>query len=141
MITYKVTSVLDLPKITHKILALLNDNKKKVVVFYGEMGAGKTTLIKQLCKQMGVVDNIQSPTFSIVNQYVTLDFLTIYHFDFYRITNEEEALDIGIEEYFYSNEFCFIEWPEKIPHLLPENFVKITLTVQANKERLITIAF
>lgn len=138
MSTYKAIDLEALPQIAQQIIALMGN--KKIITFYGEMGAGKTTLIRQIGKQMGVLDTIQSPTFSIVNQYKTISNKTIYHFDFYRINDENEALDFGVEEYFYSNDFCFIEWAEKIPNLLPENYLKITIEVQENNKRLITIS-
>lgn len=90
----------------------------KIWCFYGEMGAGKTTLIKALCEQMGVIQNVSSPTFSLVNEYQLAGGQCIYHFDFYRINNEEEAFDIGYETYFESGSICLIEWPEKIEGIL-----------------------
>lgn len=107
----------------------------RVWVFEGDLGAGKTTLIKALCDQLNVVDNVSSPTFSIVNEYATATDDTIYHFDFYRIKNEIEALDIGVEEYFYSGDYCFIEWPSKIPSLLPDKYLKITLILVSENQR------
>ena len=104
----------------------------KVIAFYGKMGAGKTTFIKAICLKLGVVDNISSPTFSIINEYKTSESETIYHFDFYRIKNISEAFDLGYEDYFYSNSFCFIEWPEKIEDLLPENCLKVSIEEENN---------
>ena len=101
------------------------------------MGAGKTTLIKSLCVELGCNDVITSPTFSIVNEYAGPN--KIYHFDFYRLKNQNEALDIGCEEYFYSGSYCFIEWPEKIPDLLPDNYVRVTIEQQADNLRKITV--
>src|SRR6476646_6724842 len=89
---------------------------QKIVAFYGEMGAGNTTLIKAICREMGVTDNISSPTFSIVNEYRS-NKGKIYHFDFYRLKSSDEAYDLGYEDYFYSGAYCFIEWPEKIAEL------------------------
>ncbi len=103
----------------------------RVWVLRGEMGAGKTTLIKSIAKQVGVKETVQSPTFSIVNEYSATE-RKVFHFDFYRIKKEEEAMDIGVEEYFYSDNFCFIEWPEKIPSLLPDSFFEIAISVEAN---------
>lgn len=111
---------------------------EKIIAFYGEMGAGKTTFITAICKQLGVTDNISSPTFSIVNEYETASHETIYHFDFYRINSEEEALDIGYENYFYSGNRCFIEWPQKIENLMQLPHAKVTI-VNDNEERFITI--
>src|ERR1700744_4853803 len=107
---------------------------ERIFLFYGEMGAGKTTFIKSLCQVLGSTDNVSSPTFSIVNEYL-LPAGAIYHFDFYRLKNQAEALDIGCEEYFYSGNYCFIEWPEKIPDLLPEHFVKIEISINDGNER------
>ncbi len=115
--------------------ALANEN---IIAFYGEMGAGKTTLITALCKQLGVTDRVSSPTFSIVNEYQTINKETIYHFDFYRINSEEEALDLGYENYFYSGDKCFIEWPEKIENLMQLPHTKISIKVD-NEIRIITI--
>src|SRR5579862_6817718 len=105
-----------------------NAGQQKVLLFRGEMGAGKTTLIKALCKALGADENISSPTFSIVNEY-SIPKGKIYHFDFYRLKNQAEAMDMGCEEYFYSGEYCFIEWPEMIPDLLPTKYADITIEV------------
>lgn len=112
----------------------------RVFLFFGEMGMGKTTFIKALCKQLGVTDSVSSPTFSIVNEYDAGGEL-IYHFDFYRLKDEQEAFDLGYEEYFYSDNYCFVEWPEKIENLLPENAVAVYLTGNENGERSIRLAF
>ena len=111
----------------------------KTLLFYGKMGVGKTTLIKELVKQLGCDDIVSSPTFSLVNEYNSRQGETIYHFDFYRIKNETEALDIGIEEYFYSNNWCFIEWPEKVKNLLPLDAVAIHLSINDDETRSVTI--
>lgn len=97
----------------------------RVFAFYGSMGAGKTTLIKVLCHELGVTDIVQSPTFAIINEYLTPAGESIYHFDFYRIKKAEEAMDIGYEDYIYSGSYCFIEWPELIGDLLPPEVVKV----------------
>jgi tRNA threonylcarbamoyladenosine biosynthesis protein TsaE len=102
------------------------------------MGAGKTTLIKELCKQLQVTDQAASPTFSIVNEYHSPQG-NVYHFDFYRLKEEQEALDLGYEEYFFSGNYCFIEWPEKIPNLLPEEVVSVTIELGEKNERKIRI--
>jgi tRNA threonylcarbamoyladenosine biosynthesis protein TsaE len=107
--------------------AILQKNTHKVILFQGEMGAGKTTFIKALCKALGVHDAISSPTFSLVNEYETQEGETLYHFDFYRIKNQEEAFDMGAEDYFYSGDYCFIEWAEKIPDLIPDNHNNIKI--------------
>ena len=109
--------------------------KNKTILFYGEMGVGKTTLIKEICKQLEVEDTISSPTFSLVNEYKTSKNVSVYHFDFYRITNQEEALDMGIEEYLFNNDWCLIEWPQNVENLLPLESVEIHLTILENGQR------
>jgi tRNA threonylcarbamoyladenosine biosynthesis protein TsaE len=126
-----------LPEIANQIIGMADKNK--VWIFEGELGAGKTTLIKELCEQLKVVDNVNSPTFSIVNEYETTKGEAIYHFDFYRIRSEAEAADIGVDEYFYSGNYCFIEWPSKIPSLLPEEYLKITLILVSGNQRKILL--
>jgi len=111
----------------------------QIFIFEGEMGAGKTTLIKALAKELGVTKVVTSPTFSIVNEY-DANGKIIYHFDFYRIKNLQEAYDIGYEEYFYSGNICFIEWPEKIAPLLPLHFVKIEISAQNENDRILSIS-
>ncbi|MBI9036820.1 MAG: tRNA (adenosine(37)-N6)-threonylcarbamoyltransferase complex ATPase subunit type 1 TsaE [Bacteroidales bacterium] len=113
-------------------LILENFSQYRVFAFYGKMGVGKTTLIKHICKILDVEDNVVSPSFSIINEYKTLSKESVFHFDFYRIKNLVEALDIGYEDYFYSDSFCFIEWPEKIEELLPENFVYVHIDINEN---------
>ena len=107
---------------------VVENSKHKTLLFYGAMGVGKTTLIKELCKVLGIDDVTSSPTFSIVNEYVTNSNEKVYHFDFYRIEDEEEAYDIGFEDYFYDEAWCLIEWPENVQNLLPLNAVEIHLT-------------
>lgn len=101
--------------------------QERVFGFYGEMGAGKTTLIKSLCQTLGVSDTTSSPTFSIVNEYWTPSNKPIYHFDFYRIDNASEATAVGFEEYLYSGNYCFIEWTERVEEILQDDFVKVTI--------------
>ena len=125
-----------LPQIAQKVI---EDSSEKTLLFYGSMGVGKTTLIKEIVKLLGVDDVVSSPTFSLVNEYQSRNGETIYHFDFYRIHNEEEALDIGIEDYFYNNDWCFIEWPEKVKNLLPLNAVEIHLSLNNDETRNILI--
>jgi tRNA threonylcarbamoyladenosine biosynthesis protein TsaE len=128
-----VTFSLDqLEEVAQKIIA---ENPNKVILFHGEMGVGKTTLIKQLCKTLGVTDATSSPTFSLVNEYQTAKNQTVYHFDFYRLNKEEEALDMGIDDYLYSGNWCFIEWAEKIPNLIPEAHSIITIELLADGKR------
>lgn len=110
----------------------------KVFAFYGKMGAGKTTFIKAVCEELGVGDVITSPTFAIVNEYESeTQALTIYHFDFYRIKKIEEVYDMGYEDYFYGGGLCFIEWPELIEELLPEDAVKVTIAEQEDGSRVV----
>ena len=105
-----------------------NMDGHRVFVFYGKMGAGKTTFIKAICEQLGVSDVITSPTFAIVNEYTSdTTATTIHHFDFYRVKNLDEAYDMGFEDYFYGNGLCFIEWPEIVENMLPEDTVKVTI--------------
>ena len=129
-------SINDLNAVAKDILAA---TKNKTLLFYGEMGVGKTTLIKELCKELGVVDIAHSPTFSLVNEYQTSNSETVYHFDFYRIEDENEAYDIGIEDYFYSNAWCFIEWPQNIENLLPLESTEIHISILENGERSIQL--
>jgi len=124
----------ELPAIAKEVI---KSAKNKVLLFYGEMGVGKTTLIKEIVRQLGSLDTVSSPTFSLVNEYHTINGDKIYHFDFYRINTEIEALDIGVEEYFYSDCWCLTEWPEKVKNLVPLNSVMITIT--ANNDQLRTI--
>ena len=111
-----------------------------VWLFHGEMGAGKTTLIKSICARLGVKDVMSSPTFSIVNEYNAGDDEKIYHFDYYRIKNEAEAYDIGSEEYFYSGNLCFVEWPEKIPSLIPAEHIEISIVLENQNHRTIALS-
>ena len=115
-----------------------NMGNRKVFAFYGKMGAGKTTFIKAVCEELGVEDVITSPTFAIINEYSGKDD-TIYHFDFYRIKRLEEVYDMGYEDYFYSGALCFIEWPELIEELLPEDAVRITISEQPDGSRLVNL--
>jgi tRNA threonylcarbamoyladenosine biosynthesis protein TsaE len=131
-----VNNLAELDATATSILSFAPNNR--VFLFYGDMGAGKTTLIKSLCKALGVTDNISSPTFAIVNEYRAVN-STVYHFDFYRLKTETEAMDMGFEEYLYSGNYCFIEWPEKIPELLPENYISINIQVVADGARYITV--
>lgn len=120
-----------------EFLELIGDDK--VFAFNGNMGAGKTTFIKAICETLGVDETINSPTFSIVNEYEAADGRVIYHFDFYRINKIEEAVDFGAEEYFYSGNLCFIEWSENVASLLPDYLVTVNIEEIDNGKRIITI--
>lgn len=109
--------------------------EKKVFAFYGKMGAGKTTFIKAVCEELGVKDVINSPTFAIVNEYVDGQGEPIYHFDFYRIKKEQEVLDLGYEDYVYSGYVCFMEWPELIENLLPDDTVRVVIEEEMDGSR------
>ena len=113
----------------------------KVWLLQGEMGAGKTTIIKAICSALHVTDAMSSPTFSIVNEYRTADDEPIYHFDFYRIRSEAEALDIGTDEYLYSGNYCFIEWPEKVRSILPPTYGEIQIAMEDREHRTIATSF
>lgn len=119
-----VQSLADLPAAAEAIITQAANNR--IFLFYGDMGAGKTTLIKSLCSFLGTTDSVTSPTFAIVNEYQAPKD-KIYHFDFYRLKDQTEALDMGYEEYFYAGAYCFIEWPEKIPDLLPLHYTNISI--------------
>ena len=120
-------SINELGGVSRKLL--VKYPQKKIFAFYGELGAGKTTFIKAVCENLDVADNINSPSFAIINVYNTQRNDEIYHFDFYRLKSLEEAFDIGYEDYFYSGCYCFIEWPEKIETLLPEDTVRVYLEI------------
>jgi tRNA threonylcarbamoyladenosine biosynthesis protein TsaE len=123
--TVKINHISELSQAAKTLLTSFAD--EKVFAFYAPMGAGKTTFIKTVCKELGITDTISSPTFSLVNEYVASNGKKVFHFDFYRIKSTTEAYDMGYEDYLYSNAYCFIEWPEKIEELLPEHYVKITI--------------
>ncbi len=111
---------------------------QNVFAFYGKMGAGKTTLIKSFCEELGVEEVVTSPTFSLVNEYSDKNNKPVYHFDFYRIKKIDEVFDIGYEEYFYSDNYCFIEWPELVVELLPESYVYISIEEEDSGKRVIS---
>ena len=131
-ISFKISQINDVAK------QILAHQPQKIILFNGEMGVGKTTLIKQLCKNLGVQEATSSPTFSLVNEYQITNNQFVYHFDVYRLKTESEALDMGIEEYFYSGNWCFIEWSEKIPNLIPDEHSKINIELLANGNRKLT---
>jgi tRNA threonylcarbamoyladenosine biosynthesis protein TsaE len=120
-----INGVEQLSEVSDYLLSMRNE--ADIIAFYGAMGAGKTTLIKNLCHRMGVTDEVNSPTFAIVNEYVTEEGESVYHFDFYRIKKIEEAYDIGFENYFDSGNLCLIEWPEMIEPLMPEKYIRVEI--------------
>jgi tRNA threonylcarbamoyladenosine biosynthesis protein TsaE len=124
-----------LDEITLAAQTILENSETKVLLFQGEMGAGKTTLIKEIGKQLGVIDKMSSPTFSLVNEYRTNNNERVFHFDFYRIEKTSEALDIGFEEYIESDCYCLIEWPQKIQNLVPLNVLTIAISQTNNEQR------
>jgi tRNA threonylcarbamoyladenosine biosynthesis protein TsaE len=130
------TQVSDLSQLQKTAEALLeNFPDKRIFAFYGAMGAGKTTFIKAICKELGSADYVTSPTFALINEYTTSVGSVIYHFDFYRIKKLEEAYDLGYEDYIYSGNYCFIEWPEMIESLLPEGIVEVRIKETEKNKR------
>ena len=135
-----MTIIFSLDEITNVAKQILaTPSLKKVITFHAQMGAGKTTLIKELVKELGVKDNSSSPTFSLVNEYRTFESEIVYHFDLYRLNSEEEGYDMGLDEYFYSDNWCFIEWPEKTPNLIPIDHASISIKVMADGKRELTL--
>ena len=114
---------------------------KKIFAFYGTMGAGKTTIIKAICEYLGALDIVSSPTFTLVNEYRTGTGESIFHIDFYRIKKQEEVYDFGIEEYLTGESYCFMEWPELIEEILPDETVRVRISVDENEQRLLLISY
>lgn len=135
MVNFEISDIDQLPEVARKLLESFSE--ERFFAFFGKMGVGKTTLIKELCAALGVEDNVCSPTFAIVNEYSTSEGEPVYHFDFYRLKSLAEAYDIGYEEYFYSGCYCFTEWTEKIEELLPEHYVRVTI-VEHDGTRVLT---
>jgi len=131
-VTLTAASISDLPTIAKQLLSFAGNNR--IFLFHGDMGAGKTTFIKAFCAELGVSSPVSSPTFAIVNEYAGAT-SRIYHFDFYRLKNQTEALDMGCEEYFYSGDYCFIEWPDKIPDMLPPHYINVSISVLNDTSR------
>lgn len=135
MKTITINSTVQLTLVAKELLAFAQGSK--FFVFEGEMAAGKTTFIKAFCQVLGVEDVVSSPTFSIVNEYHSTSGL-VYHFDFYRLKNIQEAFDIGYEEYFYSRNYCLVEWPQKVSDLLPEEYIKVQIDIIGATQRTFT---
>ena len=133
--TFSISSIDDLPNLAKQIISLYSS--KKIFLFYAEMGAGKTTLIKALCKELGSIDQFTSPTYSVVNEYKSIHQpLSIFHIDLYRLNDLNEALDIGIEEYINGTDYCFIEWPELVEPLLPDGCVRVEIKTDGNNREI-----
>lgn len=131
--------IFSLDEINSVAQKIVDQNPQKVIVFNGEMGVGKTTLIKAISANLGVTGATSSPTFSLVNEYETNGNILVYHFDVYRLKSESEALDMGIDEYLYSGNWCFVEWAEKIPNLLPSLHSIVNITLLENGNRLLSL--
>jgi len=132
MKSVSINSITELPLVAKQLLTYANGDK--FFIFEGEMAAGKTTFIKAFCEEIGIKDVVSSPTFSIVNEYES-ETGPVYHFDFYRLKSQQEAFDIGYEEYFYSGNYCLIEWPTKVEDLLPEKYIKVEIEITGNELR------
>ncbi|MCQ2184547.1 MAG: tRNA (adenosine(37)-N6)-threonylcarbamoyltransferase complex ATPase subunit type 1 TsaE [Bacteroidales bacterium] len=128
-----IRNVDDLQRAAREFLSLIGDTER--VAFFAPMGAGKTTFITALCKELGVSDPVCSPTFTIINEYLTAAGKPIYHFDFYRLTKISEAYDIGVEDYFYSGNLCLMEWPENIEDILPDDTLRVTIKILEDQSR------
>lgn len=127
-----------LPHAARELLNHSGDNR--IFAFYGAMGAGKTTIIKAVCSELGAVDIVSSPTFTLVNEYKTTSGESLYHIDFYRIKKKEEVFDFGIEEYLTGDSYCFMEWPELVEDILPDDIVRVKIKVGEHEERELDIA-
>ena len=136
MFVRKHTGLNHLHRVAEELLATFP--VARVFAFYGKMGSGKTTFIQEICKALHSSDRVTSPTFAIVNEYFTGSGMAVYHFDFYRLKNLEEAYDLGYEDYFFSGDYCLIEWPEKVETLLPGEHVKVTLSEEDSGLREVT---
>lgn len=134
---WSIRSLEELNEVADRFLAYVGN--RKIFALYGPMGVGKTTFVKAVCRCLGVEDDVSSPTFAIVNEYVTSEGESLYHFDFYRVNSIEEAMDFGYEEYFYGGCRCFIEWPEKIDELLPEDILNCTFTENQDGSRTLKV--
>lgn len=137
--TITINSLDEYPKAARKFIKFME--RGRIFAFYGKMGSGKTTFIKSICEELGVEDTINSPTFAIVNEYEDREMNTIYHFDFYRIKSIAEVYNMGYEEYFYGGAYCFMEWPELVEELLPEETIKVYIEENEDTTRTVRIMF
>ncbi|MBI5540559.1 MAG: tRNA (adenosine(37)-N6)-threonylcarbamoyltransferase complex ATPase subunit type 1 TsaE [Bacteroidia bacterium] len=137
MISFQLDSLSQLTQAAEWVLK--NTRKNKIIAFYAEMGAGKTTLIKEICNLLGCTSNVTSPTFAIINEYVTTNNESVFHFDFYRLNKINEIIDIGFEEYIDGKNYCFIEWPELAEPLLPAETQKISIKIDEKQKRTLTL--
>ena len=137
MVSVKITNLSEIRPAARKFLAVVKG--KKIFAFYGAMGAGKTTFIKAICEELGSLDSVTSPTFTIVNEYITSNHDLLFHFDFYRIKTAEELFDFGFEEYISSGKYCFMEWPEKAEEALPPDTIVVRINVDPDSVRNIII--
>lgn len=139
---FQINSLDEIDKVAEEFIQYISDSdlESNIFAFYGKMGAGKTTFIKAICKALGVSDIVNSPTFTIINEYKSSRGFPIYHFDFYRINKLQEAYDIGTEDYFAGSGLCLIEWPEKIAEILPEDHIKVTITTNPDLSRTIAVS-
>ncbi len=135
MIQITIPSIEKIDSAARQLVVMMGTRRK--VAFFGEMGAGKTTLIKAICKVLGVEDTVASPTFALINEYFTKDGASVYHFDLYRIEDISEVYDLGYENYFYSAAYCFIEWPEKVIELIPEDVLMLEIKVMDDGSRVV----
>ena len=138
MIEITINGIEDYPRAAKEFVKHMD--KGLLFAFYGKMGSGKTTLIKSICKELGVEDAVNSPTFAIVNEYGARNGETIYHFDFYRIKSLEEVYNMGYEEYLYGDAYCFMEWPELVEELLPEECIRVDIEEESDGKRKVRIA-
>lgn len=139
--TIQIKSLAEIDQAAHEFIAYASASplQSNIFAFYGQMGAGKTTFIKAICRALGVEDDVNSPTFTIVNEYRSGKGFPVYHFDFYRINNISEAYDIGTDEYFGGDGICLIEWPEKISGILPDEYFKVFVRADADGNRTVEI--
>ena len=135
--TIKINSLVEYPQAAREFIGLMKEGR--IFAFYGKMGSGKTTFIKSICEELGVEDTINSPTFAIVNEYEDRERNTIFHFDFYRIKSIAEVYNMGYEEYFYGGAYCFMEWPELVEELLPEETIRVDIEEQEDSTRTVTV--